>query len=332
MTNRGQNPTYTVSLILPVYNAGIYIRECLQSIVNQEFDRAVEVILIDDCSTDDSVAICREFVRRYPLLFNLVECESNAGVSAARNVGLDLARGEYLMFVDSDDILPQYSLDALVRAAEVHKVDIVKGNITYISGTSSQFAPDRISKKHILKGEKILEALFDHDEVRGHVHGKLFRRRKFADLRFSTGVSMAEDLLYFSSMFAQAGSLLLICNIVYCYRKHQQGLSGLKYEKGTYVDWLEAVEKCGQFATTKHQRRAYKRLQVRTLTQISREARQIPSQNTAAVLEEIEHRIRAWNLRLMPLLISDRVGVRSLVRYVKLLLALVQVRRKFEHA
>ena len=331
-TKSNDHPACVISLILPVYNASARIRECLLSLVNQEFVGSVEVILVDDCSTDDSATVCQEFVRQYPRLFNLIECKINAGVSVARNIGLEMASGTYVMFVDSDGVLPPNSLDALVHAAEDHKADIVKGNIMYISEASSQFAPDRISRKRILRDEKILEALFDHDEVRGHVHGKLFRRNKFGDLRFATGVNMAEDLLYFSAMFAQADSLVLICDAVYCYRKHQEGLSGLKYEKGTYVDWLAAVEKSGQFATTKHQRRAHKRLQVRTLTQMSREARHISSQYTGPVLDEIERRIRMWNLRLLPLLISDRVGVRSLVRYVKLLLALAQVRRKFEHA
>jgi glycosyltransferase involved in cell wall biosynthesis len=331
MTKDGR-VSHIISLILPVHNAGEYIRECLQSIASQEFDGVFEVILVDDCSTDDSVTVCREFVRRYPFLFNLIECESNAGVSVARNIGLELASGKYLMFVDSDDILPQHSLSSLVSSAEACKADIVKGNITYISESSSQSAPDHISKKRILRGEKILEALFDHDEVRGHVHGKLFRRKKFGDLRFATGVNMAEDLLYFSAIFAKADSLVLICDLVYCYRKHQEGLSSVKYEKGTYVDWLEAVDQSGQFATTKQQRRAHKRLQVRTLTQLSREARKIPSQYTAAVLEQIEHRIMVWNLRLLPLLISDRVGVRSLLRYLKLLLALIQVRNKVQQA
>jgi glycosyltransferase involved in cell wall biosynthesis len=144
-------PACVISLILPVYNAGSCIRACLKSIVNQEFDGAVEVILVDDCSTDDSATVCQEFVRQYPQLFNLIECKVNAGVSVARNIGLEMANGTYIMFVDSDDVLPPHSLKSLVHATETHNADIVNGNIAYLGESSSQFAPDRILKRRILR-------------------------------------------------------------------------------------------------------------------------------------------------------------------------------------
>lgn len=325
-------PAPLVSLVLPVFNVAPYIRECLESIVGQTFSRPCEAILVDDGSTDDSFAICREFEERYPEIFVLIRCETNAGVSTARNLGLERARGTFLVFVDPDDVLPEQALDRLVEAAEKHGADIVKGNLVLFSESSEKPAPDRVHAERVVSGEDVLEALYEHSEVRGHIGGKLFRREILGALRFQTGVRMAQDLLYFSEVFARARSLALIADVVYRYRKHSSGSTGRKYEKGSYRDWLDAVERAGQYASTAQQRRAHKRLLLRTLTQIARETREISAQFASAVLEEIERRMADWDLNLPSLLIRDRLGTRSLLRYLKLRLALARIRRKLKRS
>jgi glycosyltransferase involved in cell wall biosynthesis len=319
--------TCRVSLILPVYNVAAYIRDCLRSIVAQSFAPAFEAILVDDCSTDDSAAICREFVARYPRIFRLVECASNGGVSVARNLGLEQAGGDYLMFVDPDDLLPPTALSTLVEAAEQKHADIVKGNLTLFDGENRRPAPDRVRRSRLLRGDEVLSELFEHSEVRGHVGGKLCLREKFAAVRFTAGVGMAQDLLYFSEVFAAADSLLLVDREVYEYRKHGTGSTGRKYEKGTYIDWLGAVEASGKFATTRRQQRAHKKLLLRTMTQIARECRDIPAENATAVLAVIEQKCRHWRLGLLHMIAIDRLGLRSIGRYLKFRLALRRIRR-----
>ena len=316
-----------VSLVLPVFNVAPYIRECLDSIVSQSYSHPFEAILVDDGSTDGSLAICREFAARFPEVFVLIECETNAGVSAARNLGLERALGSFLVFVDPDDVLPQRTLELMVEAAERHEADIVKGNLVLFDDNSERLAPDRVRAARVLVGEDVLEALYEHAEVRGHIGGKLFRRESFGDLRFPLGVRMAQDLYYFCEMFARANSLALISDVVYRYRKHTTGSTGRKYEKGSYRDWLGAVERAGEFASTPKQRRAHKRLLLRTMAQIAREARGISPQYAIDVLAEIEQRMADWELNLHSLLIRDRLGPRSLLRYLKLRLALASIRR-----
>jgi glycosyltransferase involved in cell wall biosynthesis len=316
-----------LSIVVPVFNVAPYLREGLQSLLQEDFVQPYEVILVDDCSTDDSLAICREFSARHPDIFRLIETAANAGVSVARNTGLELARGRYLMFFDPDDILPAATLNHMCRAAEDYSADIVKGNLVLFDDSGQRAAPDLVRRTTLVTGGAVLTTLFEHSRVRGHVGGKLYRRDRFAALRFPVGVRMAQDLLFFSEMFASADSLLLLAQDVYLYRKHGHGSTGRKYEKGSYIDWLDAVEQSGCFVSNREQARAHMSLLLRTMTQIARECRNISRQNAAPVVEVIEQKRAQWNLHFSDLLIKDKPGLRDIGRYVKLQLALRQIRR-----
>ncbi len=323
----GDPDTPLLSIVVPVFNVESYLREGLESLLQQEITEAFEVILVDDCSTDNSLAICREYSARHPRVFQLIESAANAGVSVARNTGLEHARGRYLMFFDPDDILPDTALDQLYQAAEQYGADIVKGNLQLFDDKGQRAAPDQVQHTTLITADAVLTTLFEHARVRGHVGGKLFRRDKFPNLRFSVGVRMAQDLLFFSEMFAGADSLLLLASDVYLYRKHSHGSTGRKYEKGSYIDWLFAVEQSGSFVSNRQQARAHKSLLLRTMTQIARECRKIRQQSAAPVVEVIEQKCAQWNLRLVDLLFKDKLGLGDIGRYVKLKLALRQVRR-----
>lgn len=321
-----------VSIIVPVFNVGSYLREGLESLLIQDFAHPFEVILIDDCSTDDSLAICREFAVNHGHIFRLIESASNGGVSVARNTGLEYARGCYLMFFDPDDILPQATLSQLHQAAEQFSADIVKGNLVLFDNNGQRAAPDRVHRTTLIKAGAVLTTLFEHAQVRGHIGGKLFRRDKFGALRFTVGVRMAQDLLFFSEMFAAADSLLLLASDVYLYRKHPHGSTGGKYERGSYIDWMGAVEQSGKFASGSEQIRAHRSLLLRTMTQIARECRKIAPASAAQVLGVIEQKCEQWNIRLVDLFVGDKLPLRDISRYVKLRLALRQIRHNLAHS
>ena len=316
-----------VSIIVPVFNVDPYLREGLESLLAQDFIHPCEVILIDDCSTDDSLAICHEFAGKHPCKIRLIESEVNGGVSVARNTGLEHARGCYLMFFDPDDILPVTALSEMVNSAEEYSADIVKGNLMLFNDAERRAAPDRVQRTELVSGGAVLTTLFEHVRVRGHIGGKLFRRDKFATLRFTVGVRMAQDLLFFSEMFASADSLVLLASDVYLYRKHPHGSTGGKYERSSYIDWMGAVEDSGKFASSPEQSRAHRSLLLRTMNQIARECRRIAPASAAPVLSVIEEKCEQWNIRLVDLLVRDKLPLRDISRYVKLRLALRQIRR-----
>ena len=139
---------------------------------------------------------------------------------------------------------------------------------------------------------------------------------------------MAEDLQYCGEVFSEASSLLLINKSVYRYRKMDTGITGRKFESGAYLDWLSSVEKIGVFAVDRPQRNEHRGLQVRTMTQIVRECRKIPTTTARDVLATIEQKRDAWNIRLIGTILSGGAGFGSLWRYLNLQLALLQIRRK----
>ena len=321
-----------LSVIVPVFNVAPFVEEGLLSIVKQDFNHAYEVILIDDCSTDGSVEVCRKIALDYPEKIRLIESEVNSGVSAARNLGLDRAQGRYIVFFDPDDILPPNALAGLFAAAGQFAADIVKGNLILFDEDYRRPAPDQVHTTTLVTGDAVLTALFEHTRVRGHIGGKMYRRDKFGKLRFPVGVRMAQDLLFFSELFSAARSLALLNQEVYYYRKHQTGSTGRKYEKGSYIDWLGAVEKSGEFASGISQKRAHKGLLVRTMAQIARECRKIPPASAEPVLDTIQQKCRQWNIQLFDLIVIDRLGLRSISRYIKLQLALRQIRRNLSRS
>ncbi len=320
------------SVIVPVFDVFSYLEEGLESFANQDFAFDYEIILIDDCSTDGSIEICRQFTTRYPGKFKLIESVANGGVSVARNLGLDRAQGRYVIFADPDDLLPAKALSSLFAAAEQYDADIVKGNMMLFDDSDRRAAPDQVHKTTLISGDNVLTTLFEHAKVRGHIGGKLYRRDKFGELRFPVGVRMAQDLLFFSELFATAESLLLLNREVYYYRKHQSGSTGRKYETGSYIDWIGAVEYSGKFASCARQKSAHKGLLVRTMAQIARECRKISSSSAEPVMNMIEQKCRQWDIRLFYLIFCDKLGLRTISRYIKMRLALKQIRRNLSNS
>ena len=111
-----------LSIIVPVYNVKSYLKKCVESIINQTYTN-LQIILVDDGSTDGSQDICDEFAQRDSRI--VVIHKENGGLSTARNVGMDRAKGAYIAFVDSDDWLEPNMYEALISQLEKHEADIV---------------------------------------------------------------------------------------------------------------------------------------------------------------------------------------------------------------
>lgn len=123
----------TVSIIIPIYNVEQYIERCIISVINQTY-RQLEVILVDDCSPDNSMSLAQQLVdkstNKEGLTFKFIKRDENGGLSAARNTGIENATGDYLYFLDSDDELPINAIELLVNQVIIHPdVEIVMGRM-----------------------------------------------------------------------------------------------------------------------------------------------------------------------------------------------------------
>ena len=116
-----------ISIIIPIYNVEPWIETCMQSISQQKFRGTYEVILVDDCGTDRSVSLALEELQKANIEPVLLRHETNRGLSAARNTGMDVSIGKYILFVDSDDYISEDCLEKLFDKAEETRADVTVG-------------------------------------------------------------------------------------------------------------------------------------------------------------------------------------------------------------
>lgn len=133
-----------ISIIIPIYNVESYIEDCLKSVASQTClmqGVQVECILVDDCGKDQSIAICEKFIENYdgPLSFKLLHHEHNRGLSAARNTGMNVAQGEYVFFLDSDDKITPDCLEKLYAKALDSDADVTFGSYETFGCENKQY-------------------------------------------------------------------------------------------------------------------------------------------------------------------------------------------------
>ena len=120
-----------ISVIIPVYKTEKYLVRCLESVINQTY-KNVEIILVDDGSPDKSPELCDNLAKKYQSI--KVIHKENGGLSSSRNAGLDIASGDYISFIDSDDYIDQYMLERLYHAITKHDADVAMLRYKEVSG------------------------------------------------------------------------------------------------------------------------------------------------------------------------------------------------------
>jgi len=209
-----------ISLIVPVYKVEPYLRKCVDSILAQTY-KNLEVILVDDGSPDNCGAICDEYAARDGRI--IVIHQKNGGISAARNAGLDIASGDYVGFVDSDDWIEPDMYEYLLSGALEEKAHIV------ICGHYLDF-PHRsleqsFHRRQLLKPSQAMEALLEDRLIRSYVWDKLFSRALFDGVRFPVGLNY-EDVATTHKTFEAAEAVLCLPQPKYHYLQRSDGIVG----------------------------------------------------------------------------------------------------------
>ena len=223
-----------VSVIVPVYNSSKFLRDCLDSLVNQTL-KDIEIITIDDCSTDNSLDILNEYKAKYDNII-VIQSKKNGGQSVARNKGLDVARGEYIGFVDSDDIIEPYMYERMYKAAiNNNHMDIVTTNMTFIKSDYKEKDKEPLydSKPRLIDYAKNpLDIIWDSPAV----WNKIYKRKLINDYRFLDNC-MWEDCAFTYTMLMKAKKALFIDSNLYMYRKDiNVGISRRGYDINSPLD------------------------------------------------------------------------------------------------
>lgn len=204
--------TPLISVIVPVYNTSAYLSECLQSIVSQTFQN-IEIICVNDGSTDDSLQILQNFAANDKRI--KIISQPNRGLSAARNAGLRLAKGRYVMFVDSDDSLLPHALVTAFKAAAGNRSDIT------VFGYLPRWVPQKLSERYAMPENRtfsckdITDRIFGYWSVWSKIYSNAFIRRN--KLSFPEGL-VFEDVWFHSCSMLLAKKISLINDRLYNYR------------------------------------------------------------------------------------------------------------------
>lgn len=226
------SPQATVSIIVPIYNPGPYLHACIDSALGQTY-RNIELILVDDGSTDGSSAVIDRYAASDSRVTTLRQ--SNRGLSAARNAGLDIAQGDFITFLDADDILhPRFTellTEQLNAGADIAACDFTRRETELTDAVSNQ---EQIS----MSGHDALESmLYQTSRLRHSAWGKIYRRALWNGLRYPD--CWFEDLHISADLFPKATILTFIPAKLYFYRDNPDGFMARK--DGSRFDAVKAA-------------------------------------------------------------------------------------------
>ncbi|WP_394405155.1 glycosyltransferase family 2 protein [Streptococcus sp. 20-1249] len=205
-----------VSIIIPVYNVEKYLERCLTSVINQTYQH-LEIILINDGSTDQSGKICNEFAQHDNRI--KVINKDNGGLSSARNAGLAIYSGKYITFIDSDDwVSPDY-IEYMLSYMYSEKVDLVQCNFVPITDEGVFLKKVRIKKndiEYLTSKDKILDAFFKTQSFNTMAWGKLYSATFIRNMYFLEGHNN-EDTIFAADYINKLQNIVILPEIKYYY-------------------------------------------------------------------------------------------------------------------
>lgn len=210
-----------ISVIIPVYNVKPYLEHCMDTVLRQTYQN-LEIILVNDGSTDGSRELCdhyQEIDKRVKVIH-----KSNGGVSSARNAALDVVKGDYICFVDSDDYVSTELMEKLLSSAYDNGCEIaICGHYTEHNGKISVEEPV-VDNVLLLDSDEALDKLIEDKTINNYFWDKIYKKDLFTGIRFPIGRAY-EDVAIQHLLFAKAKKICRIQDCLYYYQKRQGSIS-----------------------------------------------------------------------------------------------------------
>ncbi len=232
-----------ISVIVPVYNVEDYLARCVESLRSQTYEN-LEIILVDDGSPDGCPALCDEYAHVDDRI--CVIHQPNAGLSGARNAGIDAARGEYLAFVDSDDYVSVDFIQALHTTAVESGCPIAQCRFAYVQG--EPLADGSENSYQVYQGKELMGQLYGPEERATEfvvAWNKLYKRELFWEIRYPQG-RIHEDEATTWKLFFQSGQLAFLDRALYGYFTENTGSITARFSEKR-LQWLTAQEERIEF-------------------------------------------------------------------------------------
>ena len=235
----------TISVIVPVYKVEKYIRRCLESVIDQENDRyMIECLIVDDCSPDNSMTIVDEVIDNYrgaSIRFKIIKHEVNKGLSAARNSGILASTGDYLYFIDSDDLILENTFKCYYSYfLEYPSVDVIMGNSLEMefNRLTNSFEPNNNNTISLINDKRKLIYCVLRRQVDRHAWNKLIRRSIIIanDLFFDNGL-LYEDVIWTYKLSSIVSSVLIVPELTYIYEYNLSSIIHTHAERANKIVW-----------------------------------------------------------------------------------------------
>lgn len=216
-----------LSIVVPVYNVSQYLLHCINSVLAQKIDNA-EIILVDDGSTDNSGLLCDQYAQNYDYV--KVIHQKNAGLSAARNMGIEAAKGEFITFVDSDDMLAPGFLEKAMQLAELHHADFIAFSHIRCDAdakwSENAGQPAELESKVNIYGDRSqkMQKFLIGSEIGTTAWAKVYRKKLFDAVRYPVG-KYHEDVFTTYKLVDKASKIVTTPQIGYLYRKSPNSIT-----------------------------------------------------------------------------------------------------------
>lgn len=246
-----------ISVIVPVYNVEKYLSKCIDSLINQTF-KSLQIILVDDGSTDSSGAICDEYASKNRCIE--VIHKKNGGLSSARNAGLEKAVGRYIAFVDSDDWIHSKMYEKLYSLAEKYNSDIVQCRYKRVEKDEDKEEKLYESSIEIYKNIEVLNNYYDDKCTEKYIESvivcnKLYKRKLFENIYFPIG-KVYEDEFITHKVIYKANKVVRTGDIMYFYRNTNNSITNRKFNSSKLF-FLEALEERCKFFKDNNEEELY---------------------------------------------------------------------------
>jgi glycosyltransferase involved in cell wall biosynthesis len=210
-----------VSVIVPIYNVDVYLSRCIDSLLNQTYAN-LEIILVDDCSTDCSNAIAKKYANEHPDKCVFIQREQNGGLSAGRNTGIARATGEWLAFVDSDDWVAADYISAMYEVALRDSADIVISGISYYYSENKIIPVSPFGSLTTQDSQKLKVAV-----CKPYSATRLYRRCLFSEynVEYPEGIRRGEDIATIIPLLTRTEKISILDKSMYFYQQRSTSLS-----------------------------------------------------------------------------------------------------------